>query len=278
MNISINSPPQYQSCAFRAICLLLLTQLAYCQPPPTPGDASNATALICVPFGTCESCPDDSVRATRFFSAFRSVRRTGVRALSYTNRSANPSATAASSTVSPRHPQAHSIHPCRTRMRLERSSKARPPHGRRAGASSSKNARISTSSSHPTASSPFSRSPSSWHDLNVSRLSRRDSWLRGSASSDQYQEGGIMVDVGKRRFEGGTRGSGIPHWCVNVIVLRNCRPDDAFHDQYCNHSSFREVPYAYCSANRYPATALYFSELPRASVMCFRVPTAPPSA
>ncbi|KAH9941119.1 uncharacterized protein BXZ73DRAFT_75091 [Epithele typhae] len=47
----------------RILWILHLAAFAFGQPPSTtnPTNAHNETALVCLPFGICEPCPDDSL-------------------------------------------------------------------------------------------------------------------------------------------------------------------------------------------------------------------------
>ncbi|KAM5543722.1 hypothetical protein V8D89_002339 [Ganoderma adspersum] len=41
--------------------ILLCVQLVHSQPPTNPTDGRNGTSLMCLPFGTCEPCPEDAL-------------------------------------------------------------------------------------------------------------------------------------------------------------------------------------------------------------------------
>ena len=56
--------------SFRFLWILLFVQLVHSQPPTNPTSGRNGTNLMCLPFGTCEPCPEDAVRpSTSSFDA-----------------------------------------------------------------------------------------------------------------------------------------------------------------------------------------------------------------
>ncbi|KAI1788062.1 hypothetical protein LXA43DRAFT_974983 [Ganoderma leucocontextum] len=41
--------------------ILLFVPLVHSQPPISPSNGRNGTTLVCLPFGTCEPCPEDAL-------------------------------------------------------------------------------------------------------------------------------------------------------------------------------------------------------------------------